>query len=72
MFSPDERYITIGELEQGVKFTYEDKYVMRLPNYCECYGEKSNAVDLDTGTMLWLDPKKWVDQETMKVEESEV
>lgn len=69
MFSPDERYITIGELEQGTKFTFEDYHVMRLPDYCECYGEKANVVDLNTGTMIWLDPNKWVDQETMKVEE---
>lgn len=70
MFSPDERYITIDELKQGTKFTYKNEHVMKLPPFCECYGEKSNAVDIDTGTMLWLNPNAWVDQETMKVEES--
>lgn len=69
MFSPDERYITIGELEQGQKFTYKDESVMKLPPFVECYGEQANAVNLKTGTMLWLDPDKWVDQVTMKVEE---
>ncbi len=68
MFSPDERYITIDELEQGTKFTYKDKQVMKLPPFVECYGEHSNAVNLKTGTILWLEPDKWVDQETMKVE----
>ena len=69
MFSPDERYITIGELEQGTKFTYKEDSVMKLPPFCECYGEHANAVNIKTGTMLWLDPDKWVDQVTMTVEE---
>lgn len=69
MFSADERYITIDELDQGTKFISKDDTVMKLPECCECYGEKVNAVNIRTGTMLWLNPSKFVDRETMKVEE---
>lgn len=69
MYSPDERYITVGELEQGKKFTYKDEPIMKLPEFVECYGEKANAVNIKTGTMLYIEPDTWVDQITMKVEE---
>ena len=61
MLSPDERYVTVGELKQGAKFTYKDDTVMKLPEFCECYGEKANSVSIKTGTMLWIDPDIFVD-----------
>lgn len=66
--SPDERYITIDELEPGQRFIYKDETeVMKLPPCVECFGEKANVVNLKTGTMLWLKPTDWVDQQTWKV-----
>ena len=65
----DEKFITIGELKQGTHFTYKGEEILKLPEHCECYGETANAVNIKTGTMLYIDPNKWVDQTTMKVEE---
>lgn len=72
MLSIDERYIMLGDLKQGSKVTFEGKYLMKLPEFCECYNEKSNLIDLNTGAMIWLDPKRWVDLKYMKVEDMNV
>ena len=65
----DERFVTINDLKQGDKFTYRDEQFMILPEYCECFGEKANAVNLKTGTMMYFNPNDWVDLVTMIVEE---
>ena len=32
MLSPDERYVTVGELKQGAKFTYKNANMMVQDN----------------------------------------
>ena len=65
----DERFVTINDLKQGDKFIYKDEQFMILPEHCECFGEKANAVNLRTGTMMYFNPNDWIDLVTMIVEE---
>lgn len=65
---PDERYDIIESIEQGQKFTYKDEPYMKLPEHVECYGESANAVNLNTGTMIYIKNDKFIDLETMIVE----
>ena len=61
-------YTTVKELEQGTKFTYDGQSVMKLPRHTECYGNKCNAVNLHSGTMLWITPQTKVNLDTMTCE----
>ncbi|MBQ8218494.1 MAG: hypothetical protein IJZ79_01980 [Bacilli bacterium] len=65
---PDERYDIIESIEQGQKFIYKDEQYMKLPEHVECYGEPANAVNLNTGTMIYIKNDKFIDLETMIVE----
>ena len=46
----------IMDLKQGTKFTYNGKYYMKLPDYVECYGMLCDAINLVTGTMMFISP----------------
>jgi len=67
---PDERYITVADLKQGQKFYYEGNEYLKLPDHCECYGNRANAVCIKTGTMMWFNPDDWIDQATMELEKN--
>lgn len=45
---------SIDTISQGTKFIYNDNIYMKLPNHVECYGNKSNAIDILTGTMVYI------------------
>ena len=67
---PDERYITVADLKQGQKFYYKSEEYLKLPDHCECYGNRANAVCIKTGTMMWFNPDDWIDQATMELEKN--
>ena len=54
--------MTIKDLKQGDKFTYKGKFYLKLPDFCECYGHPSNAVNIRTGTMMWINPNTIVNK----------
>lgn len=45
MFSEEERYITIDELDQGTKFTSKDNQVMKLPECCKFVDQVTMKVE---------------------------
>lgn len=47
--------MTINDIKQGDKFIYNNNVYMKLPAFVECYGNKTNAVDIITGTMMFID-----------------
>ena len=69
MYAPDERFCNVNDLNQGEKFTYKNNKYMRLPKEVTCYGEKSNAINLDTGTMMQFGSNFLLDLETKILEE---
>lgn len=69
MLDLDERYDTIKSLKQGQKFIHKGEYLMKLPQYVTCYGNTANAINLKTGTLLYIDDNIIIDLETMITEE---
>lgn len=69
MLNLDEKYDTVQSLKQGQKFTHKGEYLMKLPQYVECYGNTANAINLKTGTMLYINENTIIDLETMITEE---
>lgn len=47
----------INDIRQGFKFEdRKGKVYMKLPNHSSCCGKECNAVDIETGTMVYLTP----------------
>lgn len=64
---PDEKYDIIKSLKQGQKFIYNNQYYMKLPEYVECYGEKANAINMSTATLIYLNENTLIDLDTMTI-----
>ena len=69
MHTIDERFFTVDDLAQGEKFMYKQCKYMVLPKEVTCYGEKSNAINLVTGTMMYFGQKYLLDANTRILEE---
>lgn len=47
-------YKCIADLKQGTYFIIDNKIFMKLPEFCSCYGQKSNAINVSSGTMMFF------------------
>lgn len=66
--SLDERFDVLENLKQGETFYYNDDTYMKLSPNVTCFGYNVNAINIKTGTMIWLNPKEtFIDLVTRKV-----
>lgn len=70
--SLDERFDVVDSLKCGQKFIYNDETYMKLPDHVECYGNKVNAINIKTGTLLYFSSSMYIDLITMTIEKESV
>ena len=63
-----DKYCTMHSLKQGQKFTFNNRMYMKLPDEVECYNRPANAVDIITGTVIYINTNRLVNLTTMTVE----
>ena len=67
MYNSEDRFCEFKDLTQGNKFNYKNEKYMVLPKDVTCYGEKSNAINLDTGTIVFFKLDTYIDLDTMNM-----
>lgn len=58
----------VNDIPQGQKFVYNGKLYLKVPDFCECYGHSFNALNVKTGTAMYIPNQKVIQLvKTMKV-----